>query len=93
MNQLQIILKEKIAELLTEAQNTALDPNNSDLLFPHPDYPHCETYVVHLVNKIKSAFEEVHLNASKSDLVSIFYRYNGNVNANDARLADIMKLA
>lgn len=93
MNQLHILLKNRINELLNQAQESALDPQNSDSLFPHPDFPHCEIYVVDLVNNIKASFEEIHLNSSKSDLVNIFYRYSGNINANEARLADIMKLA
>tara|TARA_B100000073_G_scaffold343498_1_gene348445 strand:- start:3345 stop:3626 length:282 start_codon:yes stop_codon:yes gene_type:complete len=93
MNELKTILKTHIANLLEEAQKSAMNPDNFESLMPHPDYPHCETYVVELVDSIKASFEEVHLNVSKSDLVNIFYRYNGNVNANEARLEDIMKLA
>tara|TARA_Y100000590_G_C14821995_1_gene676714 strand:+ start:78 stop:359 length:282 start_codon:yes stop_codon:yes gene_type:complete len=93
MNELKTLLKTHISSLLEEAQAKALDPNNFEMLMPHPDYPHCEIYVVELVDSIKASFEEVHLNVSKSDLVNIFYRYNGNVNANEARLEDIMKLS
>lgn len=93
MNELQNLLKSHISNLLEKAQLKALDPKNFEMLMPHPDYPHCETYVVELVDSIKSSFEEINLSVSKSDLVNIFYRYNGNVNANEARLEDIMKLA
>jgi hypothetical protein len=92
MNELKTLLKLHVQDLLETAKQQALK-NDPDLLDAHKDFPHCEVYVVDLVDKIKSSFAEVHTTVSKSDIVNIFYRYSGNINANEARLNDIMKLS
>lgn len=93
MNEATKQLEQQVSNILTNANKMVLDPKNIDMLMPHPEHPHCDTYVVELVDSIKDSFKKAHRNISKSDILSIFYKYNGVVNADQYRLQDIMKYA
>jgi LmbE family N-acetylglucosaminyl deacetylase len=93
MNEVTKKLEKQVSTLLKNSNEMVLDPKNVDMLMPHPDYPHCDTYVVELVDSIKDSFKKSNLNISKSDVLSIFYKYNGIINADKYRLQDIMKYA
>lgn len=94
MNQIKKELETKVSNLLKNAHEIVLNPENIDMLMPHPKHPHCESYVVELVDSIKEAFVKSNLNViSKSDILSIFYKYSGTINADQYRLNDIMKYA
>ena len=93
MNEATQQLEKQVSSILTNAHEMVLDPKNIDMLLPHPDYPHCDTYVVELVDSVKDSFKKAHKNISKFDILSIFYQYNGTINADQYRLQDIMKYA
>lgn len=86
-------LKTQISTLLSSATQLITSPKTEDLqdlLDSHPDFPHCERYVVDLVNKIKSAVKDFNLKISKAELVSIYQKHSGKENANELRTEEIM---
>ncbi len=86
-------LRNTILSLLETATQTVknTDPMDlHDLIKPHKDYPHCETFVVELVNRIKSATKDAGRDIHKTTLLEIYNRYSGDESPNEARVTDIM---
>lgn len=86
-------LQTTILSLLENATTTVrtADPADlQDLIEPHKDFPHCETFVVDLINNIKAATKDAGREVSKTKLLEIYTRYSGEENPNQARTEDIM---
>ena len=90
MNELQ-------TQILTQLDNSTKMVTNAktfqlaDLLESHPDLPHCERYVVDLINDIKQTIKSANYSISKSELLNIYQKHRGIEGANSIRTKEIMR--
>lgn len=87
-------LQTQILTLLNQSTQTVTSAKTfdlADLLERHPDFPHCERYVVDLVNTVKSIITTAGYSISKSDLLNTYQKYSGVENANENRTDEIIR--
>jgi hypothetical protein len=89
MNELQTTIF-TLLENATQTVKSAKPMDIPDLIEPHPDFPHCERFVVDLINKIKSSIERNGGRVSKAVLVNIYKKHNGNEEANESRTIEML---
>jgi hypothetical protein len=84
------------AQILSQLNNSTAMVTNAktfqlaDLLESHPDLPHCERYVVDLINSIKQTIKGANYSISKSELLNIYQKHRGIESANEMRTDEIM---
>jgi hypothetical protein len=61
-----------------------------NLIEPHPDFPHCERFLVQLVNTLKSALDDNNYKVTKNKIISIYKKHEGKENANELRVQDLL---
>ena len=61
-----------------------------DLIEAHPDFPHCERFLVSLVNEINSELKKDDIKISKNKIISIYKKHEGKENANELRVNDLL---
>lgn len=86
-------LKNAIEKQLEEATKTVKNASGFELFElteSHPDFPHCERFVVELVNKMKKTIVSFGFDVQKTQLVRIYDKYKSLENANELRCRDIM---
>ena len=89
MNELRTEILEQLNKT-TEIVLLAKKNDLADLIESHPDFPHCERYVVDLVNIVKKMITGANRSISKSDLLSIYQKYSGIEDANTLRTDEIL---
>jgi len=62
------------------------------LIEPHPDFPHCERFLVKLVNTLKYELDEHNFKITKNKIISIYKKHEGKENANELRVKDLLNV-
>lgn len=90
MKELETLILQKL-KAATDSVVNAKGIDVLDLTEPHPEFPHCERYVVDLVDQLKRSIVSFGFDVSKSKLVKIYHDYSGCIGADESRCRDIMR--
>ena len=91
MNQIKTKLLDIINETTTKV-NSAKGTELYDLIDLHPDFPHCEVFLVDLVNTLKKELKHEKINITKNQIISIYKKHEGKENANELRVENILSI-
>ncbi len=94
MNERLLTLKLDILEKLVSTQKkleNATGDELFDLIDPHVDFPHCENFLVTLVNELKELITGYGYKITKVELVNIYKEFASKNNSNELRAAKIVE--
>ena len=87
-------IKSQLLNIINRATYKVVQARGQELysmIDPHPQFPHCEKFLVELVNELKVKLADAKINISKNQIISIYKRYEGEENANYLRVQRLLK--
>ncbi len=92
MNERLLTLKTDVLEKLNAMQKkleTATGDELFDMIEPHVDFPHCENFLVDLVNQLKELITGYGYKITKVELVNIYKEFSSKPDSNLLRATKI----
>lgn len=87
-------IKSQLLSSINRATHKVVQARGEELfsmIDPHPQFPHCEKFLVELVNELKDKLSAAKINISKNQIISIYKRYEGEENANYLRVQRLLR--
>lgn len=94
MNERMLTLKSDIEDKLNQVQKKLSESTGDDLfelISPHVDFPHCENFLVDLVNELKELITGYGYKVTKVDLVNIYKEFASKPDSNMLRATKIVE--
>lgn len=94
MNERLLTLRADVLEKLQNTQRKveqATGDDLFDLIDPHVDFPHCENFLVTLVNDLKELITGYGYKITKVELVNIYKEFSSKTDSNTLRANKIIE--
>ncbi len=94
MNERLLTLRADVLEKLQNTQRKVEEATGDDLfdlIDPHVDFPHCENFLVSLVNDLKELITGYGYKITKVELVNIYKEFSSKTDSNTLRANKIIE--